>query len=148
MTNTKNTKNYKYFLYYSELPVIPSDWQFIELTKIKKIKKAKEILIMDLLDFVDTNQKLQLCQDIYNSLNKDGVLLIQGEDIYSLSAAVLNHQIDMQTFNNLLFRSHRQSASSMGSTISLLKEAGFVILEAKFINGIQYSIKCGKAIDA
>lgn len=143
-----NNKNHKYFLYHSELPVIPSDWQFIEASKVKKIKKAKEILIMDLLDFVDTNQKLQLCQDIYGSLNKDGVLLIQGVDVYSLSAAILNHQIDIQTFNNLLFHSCRKSTNSMGGMITLVKETGFVVLEAKFINGIQYSIKCGKSTDA
>lgn len=134
----------KYFVYNSELPNLPTDLKFIEPSKIKKIKNAKEIFILDLLDFTETNEQVQICKNINESLHKDGVLFVQGVDIYGLSSAVLNNQIDIQTYNNLVFSPYKFRISTMGNIITLLKEAGFVVLEAKFINGVQYSIKCGK----
>lgn len=139
-----NIKSNKYLVYHSELPMIPKDFQFIELSKIKKIKKAKEILILDLLDFFDTTQKVQTLKEISSCLTKDGELFIQGTDIYSLSSAVINNQIDTQTYNNLVFSPSKKGISTMGSMLSIVKEADLLLLEAKFINGIQYYIKCGK----
>lgn len=139
-----NTKTNKYFIYNFELSTIPSDLKFMEPSKIKKIKNATEIFILDLLDFIDINEQTQICQDINSALHKDGFLFVQGVDVHGVSAAVLNNQIDVQTYNNLVFSPSKVRLSSIGSILTLLKETGFIILEAKFINGVQYSIKCGK----
>jgi hypothetical protein len=139
-----SNKSKKYFVYHSELPIIPQDLQFIEYNKIKKIKKAKEIFILDLLDFIDNIQKNSFLEEVSSCLDSDGVLCIQATDIYGVSSAVLNNQIDIETYNNLVFSQHKKNISSMGRIITLLKDAGLVILESKFVNGVQYSIKCGK----
>ena len=144
-TTTTKTKIHKYFVYHSEMSLVPSDWQYINYTKISKIKKAKEIFVFDLLDFIDTMQQKSLLEDIKNCLASDGTIHIQAADIHSISSAILNNQIDIDTYNNLIFSSSRTRINSMGRMITLLKEAGFSILEAKFVNGVQYSLKCGRA---
>jgi hypothetical protein len=142
MSSTEKTN--KYFIYHSEIPLIPSEFQFIDYRKTKKIKKAKEIFIFDLLDFVDNLQQQTVLDEIKKALDSDGVIYIQGTDAHGISSALLNNQIDLETYNNLAFASSRKHISNMGRIITLLKEAGFVIYEAKFVNGVQYSLKCGK----
>jgi len=141
---TTTTKTHKYFIYHSEMPLVPSEWQYINYTKISKIKKAKEIFLFDLLDFIDTMQQKSLLENIKNCLANDGIIHIQAADIHSISSAILNNQIDIETYNNLIFSPSRTRINSMGRMITLLKEVGFSILEAKFINGVQYSLRCGK----
>lgn len=139
-----NTKTNKYFVYNAELSGVPEELKFVESNKINKIKNAKEIFILDLLDFVHVIDQTQVCKDIYDALHKDGALFIQGVDAHSVCAALLNNQIDIKTYNNLVFAPSKLRLSSIDNILSLLKECGFIILEARFVNGLQYSVKCGK----
>ncbi len=136
------SKNTKYYVYLNEIPTL-NNYSFVEYTKIKKLKKSDDIFLFDILDFLnDDDGRLKFLSEIAKKLKKDGVIQIQGIDAILLSSAVLHKQIDLLTYNNLVFNG-RKILHTTSSIFKLLQENGFVVLDHKIINGIQYYVRAG-----
>lgn len=140
-----NKTSNKYIVYYNEIQNPPQDYKFVEYNKHKKIKKALDILIYDLLDYVDEKDYDTTLNDLVSCLTKDGTITIQSVDAYALASALLNKQIGLDIFSSVL--NSRKRISTLSKNMNKIKELGLSIIEAKFINGLQYYIRFGKLND-
>lgn len=136
----------KYFVYHHNLNILDDSYEYIEYSKLKKIKKADEIFVFDMLDFLDHEQQKESLKLIASKLKNLGTIKVQGVDALLLSSALLNKQIDLQLYNNILLNG-KKYIHTMGQIRQLVQDAGYVILETKFLNGIQYYLNCGYSGD-
>jgi hypothetical protein len=138
----------KYYIHLA--PPITEDNQFkyINYADIDSIKKssASEIFINDMLEYISAEESKILLTKIKDKLCKNGLLHIQNTDIKGLSLNLIYDQINIDTYQTIMFSGISKKnifcIDKMKRLISTIPD--IKISKIKFLNGINFYVECTK----
>lgn len=137
----------KIFLYHSPIDILEDKYDYMDIKELNNINDnsiSSNIFIFDLLDSISFQEADHILKQIQSKIVSKTILEIQSIDIFCLSSSLLNKQIDIEMYNNLIFGTGKRHIKSLEKIIDLLKINNYNILETKFMNGIQYYVKAEK----
>lgn len=141
------TANKKYFIHIKE-PISPVDgFEFVSLNNIETLKTGslEHVYVHDLLDYLEESTCEKAIKLIKSRLKKNGILIIQGTDIKSLSASLLYGQIELSTFRSMVYGAGKKTSYTISNMKAIINNIeGLKIVKVQFINGSQYYIECLK----
>lgn len=117
----------------SQFKISPLDFR-VSLDSTVKNASCTNIICDDVINYVIHEQLANFLQIVTSKLRKNGVITITGTDCFEVCRAFMNGEIDIATYNTLVFGSgnHPWAYSSGISSIvqieGILKELGITII--------------------
>lgn len=102
------------------------------------------ITIQDLLDYVDSQHTIPTLELMYNKLQTEGTLTIQGTDLKQLASSVIFKEIDYDICQKILYSHNKKSIHIMSEIVKILKAIGFSIQIMRYVNIFEYYIVAQK----
>lgn len=94
----------------------------------------------DVLNSVPIEKVDETFRELVRLVKRGGSVIVNGTDIYEVSKALANYNINIQDANNLLYSGLKANCFSINFVIDTLKNYGLTI-KTKRVNGYQYSVE-------
>lgn len=122
-----------------------------DLSKLDKFDRGElnEIIIDNVLDYIFLDKADEVLNKLSSLIKKKGgKIIIMGKDIYELSKAYTNYNIDIQELNKYIFGENsnisKKLALSVSTVSGILQNTLKLKVLKKRVNGFDYTVEAIK----